>query len=65
LQQLRDEGLSSDLDYCGKSLKGQMRSAQKKGSRIVVILGEDEVAENAVLIKDMNKSIQKKVKKKI
>ncbi|MDP8290306.1 MAG: histidine--tRNA ligase [Candidatus Susulua stagnicola] len=63
LQQLRDEGLSSDLDYCGKSLKGQMRSAQKKGSRIVVILGEDEVAENAVLIKDMNKSIQKKVKK--
>ena len=63
LGQLREEGLSCDLDYCAKSLKGQMRSAQKKGSRVVIILGEEEVKENTFLLKDMEKSIQKKIKK--
>jgi len=63
LEQLRDKGLSCDLDYCAKSLKGQMRSAWKKGSQIVVILGEDEVAEGTLFLKDMDKSIQLKIKK--
>jgi len=61
--ELRAEGLSCDLDYCAKSLKGQMRSAQKKGSRMVVILGEEEVKENALLLKDMDNSTQEKIKR--
>ena len=61
LGQLRGEGLSCDLDYCAKSLKAQMRSAQKKGSRVVVILGEEEVKKNILLLKDMEKSTQEKV----
>ena len=63
LGQLREEGLSCDLDYCAKSFKGQMRSAQKKGAKVVVILGDEEVADNILLLKDMDKSIQKKIKK--
>jgi len=63
LDQLREEGFSCDFDYCDKSLKAQLRSAQKKGSRVVVILGEEEAKENALLLKDMDKSTQKKIKK--
>ena len=63
LGQLRGEGLSCDLDYCDKSLKAQMRSAQRKGSRVVVILGEEEVKKNILLLKDMEKSTQEKVRK--
>ena len=64
LGQLREEGFSCDFDYCAKSLKGQMRSAQKKGSRVVVILGEEEAKKNTLLLKDMEKSTQEKIKRK-
>lgn len=60
---LRSQGFSCDLDYCAKSLKGQMRSAQKKGARLVVILGPEEVKEGSLLLKDMEKSAQEKIKK--
>ncbi len=64
LRMLREEGINADFDYCGKSLKGQMRSAQRKGSRVVVILGEEEAKEGTLLLKDMEKSTQIKVSSK-
>ena len=63
LNQLREEGFFCDIDYCDKSVKGQMRSAQKKGSRVVVILGEEEAEEGVLLLKDMEKSTQNKIKR--
>lgn len=62
LQRLREGGLSVDIDYCRKSLKGQLRYAQKKGVRFVVIVGEEELKEEQVMLKDMKKSTQEKVK---
>jgi len=62
LQKLRKKGLSSDCDYCGKSLKGQLRLAQKKEAKFVVILGEEELKEGCVVLKNMGKSTQEKVK---
>ena len=63
LNMLREEGINADFDYCGKSLKAQMRSAQRKGSRAVVILGEAEAKEGTLLLKDMEKSTQEKMKR--
>ena len=63
LGRLRGENLSCDFDYCAKSLKGQMRFAQRKGARLVVILGEEEAKENYLLLKDMEKSTQSKVRR--
>jgi histidyl-tRNA synthetase len=63
LDLLRKEGISSDIDYCDKSLKGQLRFAQKKKAKYVVILGEEEEKEGCVLLRDMRKSIQEKIKK--
>ncbi len=42
-QQLRGRGLEAEMDYEGRSLKSQMRRADKSGARYVLILGEDEL----------------------
>ncbi len=63
LAQLRQAGLACDFDYCDKSLKGQLRFAQKKGAKAVVILAESEIKEGMLLLKDMKKATQKRIKK--
>lgn len=62
LGKLRDEGISSDMDYMGKSLKGQLRYAQKVGIKFVVILGEDELKEGCAGLKNMETATQDKVR---
>ena len=61
LQQLRGAGLKALMDYAGRSMKAQMKQAGKAGARFALILGEDEIKENAVMLKDMEKSQQQKV----
>ncbi len=61
LQQLRGAGLKALMDYAGRSMKAQMKQADKAGARFALILGEDEIKENAVMLKDMEKSEQQKV----
>lgn len=61
LHRLREAHLGSDIDYQQKSLKAQMRYADKLGVKFVVILGEDELKENTAVIRDMRDSSQKKV----
>jgi len=63
LVRLRQAGLICDFDYCGKSLKGQMRFAQKKGAKQVVILAEPAAGEGILFLKDMEKTTQKKIRK--
>ena len=61
LQQLRGAGLKALMDYAGRSMKAQMKQAGKAGARFALILGEDEIKEDAVMLKDMEKSQQQKV----
>lgn len=58
---LRQEGISSDCDYTDKSLKGQLRLSQKYKARYVVIVGEEELKENSIILKDMQSSTQEKI----
>ena len=58
---LREAGINADTDYCFKSLKSQFRLAQRKGARLVVVVGEDEMKDNCVMVKDMLKGEQSKV----
>ncbi len=62
LKDLREKNISSDFDYCAKSLKAQLRIAQKEGAKLVVIIGQEEAKEGCVFLKDMEKSAQEKVK---
>lgn len=52
-QELREAGLEADLDYEGRSLKSQMRRADKLGVEHVLILGEEEVEKGEVQLRHM------------
>jgi len=61
LDSLRGAGISSEIDYDTKSLKAQMRKAEKLGARFVIILGEEEFKSNNVVLKDMEKHSQEEI----
>ncbi|MGE5553717.1 MAG: histidine--tRNA ligase [Betaproteobacteria bacterium] len=51
--ELRRQGVAVDLDYLGRSLKGQLKYAGKLRATLVVVLGESELAEKRVRVKEM------------
>lgn len=50
---LRDKGLTVETDYLDRSVKAQMKYANKIGARYTVILGGDELARGTVKVKNM------------
>lgn len=52
LDRLRQAGLQADTDYEGKTLKAQMKAANRRGARVVVVIGPDEKARGEVVVKD-------------
>ncbi|MBO6210562.1 MAG: histidine--tRNA ligase [Schwartzia sp.] len=61
LAELRDAGLSARMDYAGRSMKSQMKQADKANARYALILGEDELAKGVVTLRDMESSAQEQV----
>lgn len=61
LEKLRNENINATMDYAGRSMKAQMREANKSGAPYTLIIGEDEVKNNAVQLKNMAKSEQETV----
>jgi len=64
LDSLRRSGIASEIDYDARSLKAQMRKAEKLGAKFVVILGEEEFKQGKVIVRDMAKHEQKEIKLK-
>jgi histidyl-tRNA synthetase len=58
LDKLRKGGISSDMDYEDKSLKGQMRKANDLGALFTAIIGEDELNKGTITLKDMKAGSQ-------
>ena len=50
---LRDEGFCVETDYFGKSLKAQMKYANKCGARYCVIIGQEEIDSGKAMLKNM------------
>ncbi len=50
---LRHAGLTALVDYDARSLRAQMKRADRSGARRVLILGDDELARGEVTVKDM------------
>jgi histidyl-tRNA synthetase len=55
------EGIRADLDYEGKSLKSQMRRADKLKAAYVLILGEDELNRGRAALRNMADKSQEEV----
>lgn len=51
--QLRNEGVSADIAYGDRGLKGAMKAADKRGVRFVIVLGDDEVQQGSANVKEM------------
>jgi histidyl-tRNA synthetase len=62
LANLRANGITADMDYEGKSIKGAMRKASGLKTKIALIIGEDELKKETVMLKDMNSGEQKEIK---
>ena len=58
---MRKAGLSAGMDFAGRSMKAQMKQANKANARFVLILGEDEVRDSVVTLKNMGTSEQQKI----
>ncbi len=53
LKRLRAEGISSEMEYSIKSLKSQMRRADKSGYSFVLIIGDEELKKNLATLRNM------------
>ena len=53
VQELRAQGIKADMDHCGRSLKAQFKYANKTGAPLTGTIGDEEAAQRAVKIKDM------------
>ncbi|BEU87865.1 histidine--tRNA ligase [Selenomonas sp. TAMA-11512] len=61
LDAARKRGLKAQMDFRGRSMKAQMKQANKYGARFTAILGDDEIAAGIVSLRDMAKSEQETV----
>lgn len=51
---LREEGISVQYDVAGRSVKAQMKFANKLGVRNTVVIGDSEIESGKVLVKNMD-----------
>jgi histidyl-tRNA synthetase len=59
--ELRAAGIRVDMSYGGKGLKGAMKSADRSGARLAVVLGERDLAEGTAAVKDLGSGEQHSV----
>lgn len=59
--ELNVKGIWTELDYEGKSVKSQMRRADKIGARYAVVVGDSEISSGMVVLKDMMGHKEEKV----
>ncbi|HCL00711.1 MAG TPA: histidine--tRNA ligase [Candidatus Marinimicrobia bacterium] len=58
---LRSRGFTVEVDFLRRSLKAQMRDAGRKGAKWVIIIGENEINNNKILLKNMSTGEQSEI----
>jgi histidyl-tRNA synthetase len=58
---LRSLGISADLDFLGRSLKAQMREANRQEAEHVLVIGDSELRSGKANIKNMKTGIEQPV----
>jgi len=57
----RAKGIATEIDYASRKMKAQMKAADRQGAKWVLVLGEQELADNAAAVKNMETGTQEKV----
>lgn len=61
INKLRQAGISSDMSYGDRGLKGAMKGADRAGARFALVLGDQELANGTVALKDLTAHEQEDV----
>lgn len=61
LHKIRGAGIRADMDYLGRSLKAQMRFADRLGATYAVIIGDEEISKGVATVRAMRESKQQEV----
>jgi histidyl-tRNA synthetase len=51
--ELRQKGICAEVDYLGRSVKSQMREANRQQTHYVIVLGEHELKTKTAKLKNM------------
>jgi histidyl-tRNA synthetase len=58
---LRSEGVACDLDYTGRTAKGQFRQADRSGAAFAAVIGEEELEMGVCTLRDMGSGEERTV----
>lgn len=61
VHKLRDNGIKADKDYMARSLKAQMKYANKLNAKHVTVIGEDEISNNRIKVKNMEDGSEEEI----
>ncbi len=61
LNEMRNSGLVAEKDYEDKKMKAQFKAADRHQAKFVAVLGDDELANNVIAVKDMETGTQEEI----
>lgn len=61
IEELRRAGISATEALSRESLKAQLKMADKEGASIALILGQKEIFEDSIIVRDLRNSLQENV----
>ncbi len=61
LNRLRKNGVSADMDYLSRKVKGQFKQADRSGAKFVAVLGEEELEKQVINVKRLSDGSQTEV----
>lgn len=61
VHELRQQGFIVETDYLSKSVKAQMKTADKNHARYAIIIGDDELANGTAVVRNMLESSQETI----
>jgi len=61
MRELRLAGVKTEMDVLARNLKGQLKYADRLGAKYTVVVGDNELDEEYLLLKDMKNSSQESV----
>jgi histidyl-tRNA synthetase len=61
IHKLRDMNIKCDKDYMSRSLKAQMKYANKMNAKYITVIGEDEINNNNIKVKNMENGNEEEI----
>ncbi|MFO7815741.1 MAG: histidine--tRNA ligase [Halanaerobiales bacterium] len=62
LEKFRKKGIKAEIDYQGRSVGGQMKSADRMNANFTVIIGENELKSGKATVRNMKNGIEQEIK---